>query len=162
MKLEQFDWWQFADTKHVHRRFSRYVFQGVPVYEIDGREEWLMLEDGTGLFILDHKDKPVLHLSDTKEFAEMVEYLHREDWVDDVLNDMDNLWEYTLIDEFDIPDDHDTPDICDAAYEWLPYVLPKTYAKVFPSPELIRKLTIAFFIDQTDPQTINFDEENAQ
>ena len=158
MEVKNFSWWQHPHSHQVDSRLNEYVLEGSVAYEIDGREEWFLFEDGTGLFLTANNGEVIICDSNSKEFKEMVEYLHREEWVDTVLDQMENLWEYTLIDEFDIPDDHDTPEICDAAYEWLPYVLPKTYAKVFPDAELIRKLTISFFIDQTDPQTINFDQ----
>lgn len=158
MNVQNFSWWQHPHSHQVSKRFTRYVVEGSVAFEIDGREEWMLFEDGTGLFLATSNGEVEICDSNSQEFKDMVEYLHREEWVDTVLDQMENLWEWTLVDEFDIDDDYDTPEICDAAYEWLPYVLPKTYGKVFPSDELIRKLTIAYYIDQTDPQTINFDE----
>lgn len=159
MNLLQCTWWRFSKVHTFDSRWTQqFFYKGVPVWEIDGREEWLVLDDGTGLFDITGDGKPLYHDNTSPLFQEMIDYIHREDWVDWVLNEMEALWEITLIDEFDIDDDYDAPDICDAAYEWLPHVLPNTYAKVFPNQELIRKLAIAFFIDQTDPHTINFDQ----
>ena len=157
MNLTNFSWWKHHKAHQVESRLVPYIVEGATAFEIDGREQWLLFEDGTGLFLCLGDGKVAICDTNSADFKEMVEYLHREEWVDTVLGQMENLWEYTLIDEFDIKDDFDTPEICEAAYEWLPLVLPKTYAKVFPNDALIRKLTIAFYIDQTDPQTINFD-----
>lgn len=158
MNLTNFSWWTHPKDHKVGSRLIPYTVEGATAFEIDGREQWLIFEDGTGLFLRLDNGKVAICDTNSEVFKEMVEYLHREEWVDTVLDQMEDLWEYTLIDEFNIPDDHDTPEICDAAYEWLPHVLPKTYAKAFPNDELIRKLTIAFYIDQTDPHTINFDQ----
>lgn len=158
MNIQNFSWWQHPHSHQVNKRFTRYVVEGSVAFEIDGREEWMLFEDGTGLFLATSNGGVEIRDNNSQEFKDMVEYLHREEWVDTVLDQMEDLWEYTLIDEFGIDEDYEAPEICDAAYEWLPYVLPKTYAKVFPSDELIRKLTIAYYIDQTDPQTINFDQ----
>lgn len=158
MELRNFSWWQHPHSHQVDNRLNEYIIEGSVAYEIDGREHWLLFEDGTGLFLAANNGEVIICDSHSKEFKEAVEYLHREEWVDTVLDQMENLWEYTLIDEFGIDENYEAPEITEAAYEWLPYVLPKTYAKVFPSDDLIRKLTIAFYIDQTDPQTINFDQ----
>lgn len=159
MDLMECDWWQFDTVKTFSNRFQNaYTVEGIFCWEIDGREDWLLFSDGQGLFEIDAKGLPIYHDITSPIFLEMVAYIHREDWVDWVLDEMDALWETTLIDEFNIDEDYNTPEICDAAYEWLPHVLPDTYAKVFPNETLIRKLAIAFFIDQTNPQTINFDK----
>lgn len=160
LRLETLSWWKHPTSSKADDRLLLHFVEGAAAYLIDGREceGWLLFGDGMGMFVANEDGSVTIHDKDSAVFLELVEYLHRENWVDTVLDQMDNLWEDTLIDEFNIPFDHNTPEICDAAYEWLPYVLPKTYAKVFPDDELIRKLTIAFYIDQTDPQTINFDQ----
>ena len=146
MNLTQCSWWRFPDVKTVCNRFEPFILEGVPVYEIDGREEWLLLSDGSALFEV-VGTKIIFQNSDTTVFKEMVEYLHQEDWVDYVLHEMEDQF-YQMVWEGDVVETEDTPDICDA-YEWLPLALPDTYAKVFPSKETIKKLATAYF---TKPQ----------
>lgn len=107
------------------------------------------------MFALNDKDEPVIKTEGDTEFNDMVEYIHREDWVDWVLDEMEYRLD-NMIDNGEI-EDKCYPEVTEAAYEWLPYVLPNTYAKVFPSKELLDKLTHGFFIEEADPQTTTYE-----
>ena len=156
MELTKCKWWRFPEVRTFSNRFQeKYYIEGVSCWNIDGREEWFLFEDGTGMFALNDKNEPVLKHETDKEFLEMVEYIHREDWVDWVIDQMD----YRLNDMIDNEEieDKEYPDVCMAAYEWLPHVLPNTYAKVFPNDELLDQLTKGFFLDQADPKTTTYE-----
>ena len=156
MKLTQCTWWRFPEVRSFDRRWlDKFYIEGVRCWNIDGREEWFIFEDGTGMFALNDKDEPVIKTEGDTEFNDMVEYIHREDWVDWVLDEMEYRLE-NMIDTGEI-EDKCYPEVTDAAYEWLPYVLPNTYAKVFPSKELLDKLTHGFFIEEADPQTTTYE-----
>lgn len=156
MELTKCKWWRFPEVRSFDSRWlDKYYIEGVTCWNIDGREEWFIFEDGTGMFILNDKNEPVMKFENDKEFLEMIEYIHREDWVDWVIDQMDYRLD-TMVSNEEI-EDIVYPDVCMAAYEWLPYVLPKTYAKVFPSDELLDKLTRGFFLEEADPKTTTYE-----
>lgn len=157
MDLMKCAWWQFAEVKSFSNRLQNaYVVEGILCWEIDGREEWLLFSDGQGLFEVATRGALTFHDNTSPIFLEMVNYIHREDWVDWVLDEMESR-----LDDFIDTEGIEEPnyrEVCDAAYEWLPYVLPKTYGKVFPSSELLDTLMRGFFIEEADPQITNYEQ----
>ena len=98
MELTKCKWWRFPEVRSFNQRWQdKFHIEGVACWNIDGREDWYVFDDGTGMFVLNDNNEPVIKMDGDKEFHDMVEYIHREDWVDWVLDQM----EYRLEDMID-------------------------------------------------------------
>lgn len=151
MDLTTYSWWLFPTIKTPRTLSETHFLMGIECVSFEGSMgEYFMTLDGKGLFVF--KSSPIYKGETSQEFKDLTQWLHKEEWLWAVEDEMERIMRQHCDDnDLDPYDDGVTFREIDEACEWLPKVVPELYAKQLPTEDKLRELSFAYYFNQTLP-----------
>lgn len=156
MNLTNYSWWQLP-IKKPRSMFDSHCVMGIKCFNFDGRDDYYLTADGSGLFFSENffRTEPIYKGQDSPQFQELRQWLHIEEWLWWVEDEMQSyMCRHCEANNLDESDENVVFRDIDEASEWLPRVVPELFAKQLPTADKVKELAIAYYFNKTLPTNL--------